>query len=126
MTYRVSFRYHFQRNLDFYSLYPTFLLLSLDPSSSLQETVVKPLFLVYEVNKNAASSFFFSHMLLAISASGIKFNFVVSSHLFDYDMHGLETDTSHSYVEGGMGSVSLAIGNAAKEAGATIVTEAEV
>ncbi|KVH92372.1 FAD dependent oxidoreductase [Cynara cardunculus var. scolymus] len=31
-----------------------------------------------------------------------------------------------SYVEGGMGSVSLAIGNAAKEAGATIVTNAEV
>ncbi|KAK6125533.1 hypothetical protein DH2020_040724 [Rehmannia glutinosa] len=31
-----------------------------------------------------------------------------------------------SYVEGGMGSVSLAISNAAKEAGATIITEAEV
>ncbi|KAJ0500183.1 putative FAD/NAD(P)-binding domain superfamily [Helianthus annuus] len=31
-----------------------------------------------------------------------------------------------SYVEGGMGSVSLAIGKAAKEAGATIVTDAEV
>ncbi|KAI3768015.1 hypothetical protein L2E82_18446 [Cichorium intybus] len=31
-----------------------------------------------------------------------------------------------SYVEGGMGSVSLAIGNAAKEAGATIITNAEV
>uniref|UniRef100_A0A2N9EP53 Pyridine nucleotide-disulfide oxidoreductase domain-containing protein 2 n=1 Tax=Fagus sylvatica TaxID=28930 RepID=A0A2N9EP53_FAGSY len=31
-----------------------------------------------------------------------------------------------SYVEGGMGSVSLAIGNAAKEAGAHIVTSAEV
>ncbi|CAI9110771.1 OLC1v1010850C1 [Oldenlandia corymbosa var. corymbosa] len=31
-----------------------------------------------------------------------------------------------SYVEGGMGSVSLAIGNAAKEAGATIYTNAEV
>ncbi|KAI3451699.1 hypothetical protein Pfo_008364 [Paulownia fortunei] len=31
-----------------------------------------------------------------------------------------------SYVEGGMGSVSLAICNAAREAGATIITEAEV
>ncbi|KAG9146668.1 hypothetical protein Leryth_021816 [Lithospermum erythrorhizon] len=31
-----------------------------------------------------------------------------------------------SYVEGGMGSVSSAIANAAKEAGATIITEAEV
>ncbi|XP_031388754.1 pyridine nucleotide-disulfide oxidoreductase domain-containing protein 2 [Punica granatum] len=31
-----------------------------------------------------------------------------------------------SYVEGGMGSVSLAIGNAAKEAGANIITGAEV
>ncbi|KAL3630295.1 hypothetical protein CASFOL_023279 [Castilleja foliolosa] len=31
-----------------------------------------------------------------------------------------------SYVEGGMGSVSLAISNAAREAGATIITEAEV
>ncbi|PIN07087.1 Phytoene desaturase [Handroanthus impetiginosus] len=31
-----------------------------------------------------------------------------------------------SYVEGGMGSVSLAISNAAREAGATIATEAEV
>ncbi|PON67661.1 FAD/NAD(P)-binding domain containing protein [Parasponia andersonii] len=31
-----------------------------------------------------------------------------------------------SYVEGGMGSVSLAIGNAAKEAGARIITSAEV
>ncbi|KAM7529714.1 hypothetical protein LguiB_033124 [Lonicera macranthoides] len=31
-----------------------------------------------------------------------------------------------SYVEGGMGSVSLAIGDAAREAGATIVTDAEV
>lgn len=31
-----------------------------------------------------------------------------------------------SYVEGGMGSVSLAISNAAKEAGAHIVTSAEV
>ncbi|KAM6563216.1 hypothetical protein CsatB_023214 [Cannabis sativa] len=31
-----------------------------------------------------------------------------------------------SYVEGGMGSVSLAIGNAAKEAGASIITNAEV
>ncbi|KAK6150896.1 hypothetical protein DH2020_015828 [Rehmannia glutinosa] len=31
-----------------------------------------------------------------------------------------------SYVEGGMGSVSLAISNAAKEAGAMIITEAEV
>ena len=30
------------------------------------------------------------------------------------------------YVEGGMGSVSLAIGNAAKEAGACIITSAEV
>lgn len=68
----------------------------------------------------------FLYKLMAISASGIKSNFVVSSHLFDYDMHGLETDTSCSYVEGGMGSVSLAIGNAAQEAGATIVTEAEV
>ncbi|KAL6273946.1 hypothetical protein ACE6H2_024638 [Prunus campanulata] len=40
-----------------------------------------------------------------------------------------ETDGEHgiwSYVEGGMGSVSLAIGNAAKEAGAHIVTCAEV
>ncbi|KAL7604067.1 uncharacterized protein LOC111909158 [Lactuca sativa] len=31
-----------------------------------------------------------------------------------------------SYVEGGMGSVSMAIGNAAKEAGVTILTDAEV
>lgn len=31
-----------------------------------------------------------------------------------------------SYVEGGMGSISLAIGNAAKEAGARIITRAEV
>lgn len=30
------------------------------------------------------------------------------------------------YVEGGMGSISRAIGNAASEAGATIVTNAEV
>lgn len=30
------------------------------------------------------------------------------------------------YVEGGMGSVSMAIGNAAKEAGVTILTDAEV
>ncbi|GLU13724.1 hypothetical protein SLE2022_303400 [Rubroshorea leprosula] len=40
-----------------------------------------------------------------------------------------ETDGDHgiwSYVEGGMGSVSKAIGNAAKEAGAHIVTSAEV
>ncbi|KAF2290736.1 hypothetical protein GH714_015248 [Hevea brasiliensis] len=40
-----------------------------------------------------------------------------------------ETDGDHgiwSYVEGGMGSVSCAIGNAAREAGAHIVTSAEV
>ncbi|KAK2657210.1 hypothetical protein Ddye_010262 [Dipteronia dyeriana] len=40
-----------------------------------------------------------------------------------------ETDGDHgvwSYVEGGMGSVSMAIGNAAREAGAHIVTNAEV
>ncbi|XP_027099707.1 uncharacterized protein [Coffea arabica] len=40
-----------------------------------------------------------------------------------------ETDGDHgiwSYVEGGMGSVSLAVGSAAQEAGATIVTKAEV
>jgi len=33
---------------------------------------------------------------------------------------------SYRYVEGGMGSVSKAIGNAATEAGAHIVTNAEV
>lgn len=37
-----------------------------------------------------------------------------------------ETIISGRYVEGGMGSVSLAIGNAAKEAGARIITRAEV
>lgn len=34
--------------------------------------------------------------------------------------------TNFRYVEGGMGSVSLAIGNAAREAGAHIITNAEV
>jgi hypothetical protein len=38
----------------------------------------------------------------------------------------LKLNVSCRYVEGGMGSVSLAIGNAAKEAGAHIVTSAEV
>lgn len=34
--------------------------------------------------------------------------------------------TIFRYVEGGMGSVSMSISNAAREAGATIITEAEV
>jgi hypothetical protein len=38
----------------------------------------------------------------------------------------LKTIVSCRYVEGGMGSVSLAIGNAAREHGAHIVTSAEV
>ena len=38
----------------------------------------------------------------------------------------LNLNISCRYVEGGMGSVSLAISNAAKEAGAHIVTSAEV
>lgn len=37
-----------------------------------------------------------------------------------------KTFISCRHVEGGMGSVSLAISNAAKEAGVHIVTEAEV
>jgi hypothetical protein len=38
----------------------------------------------------------------------------------------LKTIVSCRYVEGGMGSVSLAIGNAAREHGAHVVTSAEV
>ena len=38
----------------------------------------------------------------------------------------MRPNISCRYVEGGMGSVSLAVGSAAQEAGATIVTKAEV
>lgn len=38
----------------------------------------------------------------------------------------LDTIMFFRYVEGGMGSVSMAVGNAAKEAGAHIITSAEV
>ena len=38
----------------------------------------------------------------------------------------LKNDIPHRYVEGGMGSVSFAISKAAKEAGAHVVTRAEV
>ncbi|XP_062149257.1 uncharacterized protein LOC133857897 isoform X1 [Alnus glutinosa] len=51
-----------------------------------------------------------------------------SGYVLLHHMMG-ETDSDHgiwSYVEGGMGSVSLAIGNAAREHGAHIVTSAEV
>lgn len=51
-----------------------------------------------------------------------------SGYVLLHHMMG-ETDGDQgiwSYVEGGMGSISLAIGNAASEAGATIVTNTEV
>ncbi|GMN26043.1 hypothetical protein TIFTF001_046016 [Ficus carica] len=64
----------------------------------------------------------------AIIGSMVSINTVGSGYVLLHHVMG-ETDGERniwSHVEGGMGSVSLALSNAAKEAGVHIVTEAEV
>nr|GEX53754.1 pyridine nucleotide-disulfide oxidoreductase domain-containing protein 2 [Tanacetum cinerariifolium] len=66
---------------------------------------------------------FYCHQHQRVSAHTPGSGYALPHHVMG------ETDGDRgiwSYVEGGMGSVSKAIGSAAKEAGATIVTDAEV